>query len=194
MDKILIRILFMLVIFWAFTSEASDKTCLNMIEAEKREPAMGAIGRSSSGMDFWSHSTRPGVSECYYRIKDKKTGLKKRLEKMGYRVSLGDYSGVCTEFCYVANVDWSAQKNLGLNKREREKVAAIYEEYTNREASACVWAMTAGKWDSKPNYEAAKQCRDRRKKQNEFMLPCLRKTGNIGACFDKFYQLKEKKK
>lgn len=184
--------LFVVVLAFLIGKAHADP-CIKMIEDAKRNPVFGAIGSDPGKMSFWSSSSRPGASDCYYRIKDEKTGFKKRLEKLGYEVRLADYRNLqCHEYCYAAYVEWAGMKNIGLNRKERKRVAELWLADRQENASACAWAMMQDAPWNKPSPSAAAGCRTSADKQIEFFVPCLKKTGNLYRCHSEFYKIKNK--
>lgn len=166
----LTRILFILIAVWAFQAFAEnkdDKPCLEKIQKTIR-------GVNTFDKVFWSKYE----ASCYERIKDEKSGLKNRLEKLGYYVYLADYNHFgCVDYCYAAVVKWDEIKNLKLTKSERNKIASDYLAYEKRDSDACA------------GYNPVQKCQY--KEKWKFMGKCLKETGNTLSCHNKFYKVKK---
>jgi hypothetical protein len=166
----------------AFAGPVPDSDCLRLIREAKR--------RGSYRMEFWSHQ----YPACYGQIKDEKSGLKRRLEKMGYEVFLSDYRHFhCTDYCYAAIVEWTQKKDIGLSRKEREKVARLWEKGEQDNADACERVMLGGTsmTKDKPDPKAAAQCQSSAARKIKFFVPCLKRTGNVGRCHNEFYKVKK---
>lgn len=177
-------IIFVLAIFYsqrAIAWEKADRPCIDAIMYTKRHPEkfFGVMGRGGYSAEFWSHMGGD-ESNCYYRILDKSTGLKHRLEAAGYTVEIHDFKSICTYYCNEAEVTWAKQKNVGLSHAERKAVAEAWEKNERENVSAC------------ESFNSPAFCNQDEK--ISFVAPCVKKSGNPSQCLDRYFEKERGKK